>query len=157
MLDTVNRVRLFALVTLSSAMLAACGGDSNTTPAVDQQRPATGSAAASVPSTGTAAATGSATTSSGITGSGATGSVTLTWYPPTQNIDGTPLGNLRGYRVYWGTTEGHYPNTATIDNAGLASYVVEQLAPARWFFVVTAISTGGTESGFSNVFSHTVR
>jgi hypothetical protein len=141
MLDTVKRARLLALATLSSAMLVACGGDSNTTSAVDPQRPA-GSAAAGVPSNGSAAAAGS---------------VTLTWYPPTHNVDGTPLNNLRGYRIYWGTTEGNYPNTVTIDNAGLASYVVEQLAPARWFFVVTAISAGGAESGFSNVFSRTVR
>ena len=39
----------------------------------------------------------------------ATGAVTLSWLPPTRNTDGTPLTNLRGYRVYWGTDRGHVP------------------------------------------------
>jgi len=86
----------------------------------------------------------------------ATGAVTLSWLPPTQNTDGTPLANLRGYRVYWGTTEGTYLSSTTLENPGLASYVVEQLTPGRWFFVVTAISVAGAESGFSNVGTTTV-
>jgi hypothetical protein len=27
----------------------------------------------------------------------------LSWTPPTQNCDGTPVGVLTGYKVYWGT------------------------------------------------------
>jgi hypothetical protein len=86
----------------------------------------------------------------------ATGSATLSWTPPTQNSDGSPLNNLAGYKVYWGTQQGNYPNSATIANPGIATYVVDQLAPAQWFFVVTAYSATGTESGFSNTASKTV-
>ena len=87
----------------------------------------------------------------------ATGSATLSWTPPTQNTDGSPLNNLVGYRVYWGQTQGNYSNSITVNNAGLASYVVEQLTPATWHFAVTALNAAGVESGFSNVASKTIQ
>ena len=86
----------------------------------------------------------------------ATGSATLSWTPPTQNTDGSALSNLAGYRVYWGTSQGSYPNSVTISNPGLATYVVDQLTPARWYFVVTAYSSSGVESSPSNVASKQV-
>lgn len=86
----------------------------------------------------------------------ATGSAMLSWNPPTQNTDGSALNNLAGYRVYWGTSQDSYPNSVTIPNPGLASYVVDQLTPAQWFFVVTAYSSNGVESGYSNVASKQV-
>src|SRR5687767_5083120 len=122
-----NRVRSFVVSSLAVVLLAASGGEG-------------GSAAANT-------AEDSATTDAADTVSG-NGSVTLTWHPPTENIDGSPLSDLSGYRVYWGTLEGDYPHSATLDNPGLASYVVEQLAPAQWFFVMTALTTAGAESEF---------
>ncbi len=86
----------------------------------------------------------------------APGSVMLDWEPPTENIDGSPLRRLGGYRVYWGPVHGHYPHSTTIDNPGLATYVVEQLAPGTWFFVVTAFTADDVESEFSNVASKKV-
>lgn len=85
----------------------------------------------------------------------ATGSATLTWDPPTQNTDGSPV-SLKGYKIHWGTALGNYSNTVTVDNPGLSSYVVDQLTPATWYFVVTAVSTNGVESDFSNVASKQV-
>ena len=87
----------------------------------------------------------------------ATGSATLTWAPPTQNTDGSPLTNLAGYRIYWGMSQGAYPNSVTVNSPGLASYVVDQLTPATWYFAVTAINAAGTESGYSNVASKAVQ
>ena len=76
-------------------------------------------------------------------------SVTLSWIPPTQNEDGTTLTDLDGYRIYWGTTPGSYPNSVTVDD-GLSSYVVENLAPGTYEFVATSFNTAGVESVFSN-------
>ncbi len=87
----------------------------------------------------------------------ATGSATLSWTPPTQNTDGTPLNNLAGYKVYWGTSQDNYSSSVTVPNPGLATYVVNQLTPAQWYFVVTAYSSTGYESGFSNVTSKRVQ
>jgi len=85
------------------------------------------------------------------------GSATLTWTPPTMNTNGTPLTNLSGYRVYWGTAAGNYPNGVTLNNPGLTSYVVGNLAPGTYYFVVTALSSAGVESQFSNTASKTIR
>lgn len=87
----------------------------------------------------------------------ATGSATLAWTPPTQNTDGSPLTDLAGYKIHWGVAQGTYTNSVTVNNPGLSSYVVEQLTPATWYFVVTAINSAGAESSFSNVASKTVR
>jgi hypothetical protein len=87
----------------------------------------------------------------------ATGSATLSWLPPTQNTDGSPLTNLAGYKIYWGPQQGTYPNSTTLNNPGLATYVVEGLAPGTYFFVATAVNTVGAESTFSGVASKTIQ
>lgn len=80
----------------------------------------------------------------------ATGSATLTWTPPTQNTDGSELRDLAGYKIYWGTSRGNYTKSVTVNNPGLASYVVDELTPATWYFAVTAINSMGVESAYSN-------
>ena len=86
----------------------------------------------------------------------ATGSATLSWNPPTTNTDGSPLTNLAGYKVYWGTSQGSYPNSVTLMNPGLTSYVVENLAPGTYFFVATALNSISAESAFSAAGSKTI-
>jgi hypothetical protein len=87
----------------------------------------------------------------------ASGSATLSWLPPTQNTDGSPLSDLAGYRIRFGTQSGDYANSVEVDNPGLATYVVDQLTPATWFFVVTALNDDGIESSFSNPASKSVQ
>jgi hypothetical protein len=87
----------------------------------------------------------------------ATGTATVSWTPPTARTDGTPLTDLAGYKVHYGTTLGSYPNVIVIDNAGVTTYVVENLAPATYYFVTTAFDTTGAESDYSNVASKTIR
>ena len=128
--------KLAIAAALLSVLLAGCGdgGDSS-------------SAAAPTPTpTSTSAPTGSAPLAAVASAKGAT---TLSWQPPTMNDDGTPL-KLKGYRIYWGLTEDNLSHSVTLDNPGLTRYVVEQLAPATWYFVATALSADG-ESEPSNV------
>jgi putative Ig domain-containing protein len=80
----------------------------------------------------------------------ASGAATLSWTPPTQNTDGTPLTDLAGYRVYWGTSQGNYPNQKDVNGGGTSS-IVDSLTPATYYFVVTALDTAGNESTYSNV------
>ncbi len=84
------------------------------------------------------------------------GSVTLSWVAPTQNEDNTPLVDLAGYRIYWGTSPGSYPNSVTINNPGLTTYVVENLGPGTYQFVATSFNASGVESGYSNPVAKTV-
>ncbi len=87
----------------------------------------------------------------------ATGAATLSWTAPTENDDGTPLTDLAGYRLYWGTTPGSYPNSVTIDNPGVTTYVVENLVSGTYEFAATAFNTAGVESRLSNPATKTVR
>lgn len=80
----------------------------------------------------------------------ATGSATLTWQPPTTRSDGSTLTNLAGFKVLWGTTRGSYPSSVRLTNPGLTSYVVGNLAPATYYFVVVAVDANGLESTHSN-------
>jgi hypothetical protein len=84
------------------------------------------------------------------------GSVTVSWSPPTQNTDGTPLTDLSGYRIRYGTNAAALTHTVSIDNAGMSTYVVEGLAPATWYFAVTAVTSSGAESALSNVANKTI-
>lgn len=81
----------------------------------------------------------------------ATGSAAfeLAWLPPTENEDGTPLVNLAGYRVYYGTVTGSYTETIAIDLPGVTRYLIENLAPGRYFLVMTAVNSLGTESDYT--------
>jgi Putative Ig domain/Fibronectin type III domain len=83
--------------------------------------------------------------------------VTVQWLPPTQNTDGSALTNLAGYRVYYGTATTNLDHTATISNPGLARYVLGDLAPATWYFAMTAYSSNGQESDRSEIESLVTR
>lgn len=72
----------------------------------------------------------------------------LSWAAPTENSNGTPLTDLAGYRIHWGTTSGQYSNTHTINSANTLSHVVE-LTPGAYYFNLTSLNESGTESAFS--------
>ncbi len=76
-------------------------------------------------------------------------SVTLTWLPPTENQDGTPLLNLAGYRIRYGQQSGSYAKAISVDNPGLTSYVVDGLVPSGYYFVISAYNATGVESNYS--------
>lgn len=77
------------------------------------------------------------------------GSVTLNWAAPTQNEDGSALTDLAGYKIYWGTTPGNYPNSVTISDPDATTYVVDNLTPGTYEFVATSFNTSDLESSYS--------
>ncbi len=84
------------------------------------------------------------------------GSVTLSWQAPTLRLDGTPLTNLAGYRIRYGTSPGNYPNTRQITNPGVTTLVVDNLPAGTYYFVATAYDSDGRESDFSVVVSKSI-
>lgn len=84
-------------------------------------------------------------------------SVTLSWMPPTENEDGSSLTDLAGYKIHWGTTSGDYTSSVTIDNPGIATYVVENLGSGTYYFVATALNAQGVESAFANELTTTIQ
>jgi len=84
------------------------------------------------------------------------GSATLSWYPPTQNVGGSALTNLAGYRIYYGSVANALNQRIELDNPGLTRFVVEDLSPARWHFAMTAVNSRGVESKRSTTVSKTI-
>jgi hypothetical protein len=84
------------------------------------------------------------------------GAVTLNWTPPTENTDGTPLTNLTGYDIHYGTASGDYTQTVSVANPGIATYVVDNLTPGTYYFSVTAVNSQGAESPLSSEVAATV-
>jgi hypothetical protein len=78
------------------------------------------------------------------------GTATLSWTPPTQNTDGSPLTNLAAYRLYWGCgSSGQYPESVLVP-APATGYVIEGLPDTgTCYFAATAINSNGAQSAFS--------
>lgn len=77
------------------------------------------------------------------------GNATLYWQAPTTRTDGSPLTNLDGFRIRYGTAIGSYQNLIEIGNEGLTSAVVSNLPPATYYFVISAYDRTGSESANS--------
>jgi Fibronectin type III domain len=147
--------------------LSGCGGDSGgsaaattavqSSPSVQQPVPPQGSTGTVSPaSTQSAPPAGSASPPAAGTGSSdaslptpGIGSITLHWLPPTENVDGTPLANLAGFDIHYGTASGNYTHTISVANPGIATYVVDDLTPGTYYFSVAAVNDQGTESPLS--------
>jgi hypothetical protein len=75
-------------------------------------------------------------------------SVSLAWTPPVSNVNGTPLTNLRGFKVHYGRQSGSYStsvdvgNTTNITVAGLDNN-------ATYFFSVTAYNSSNVQSAYA--------
>ena len=84
------------------------------------------------------------------------GSVTLAWQPPTENTDGTPLVNLGGYKIHYGTQSGQYDTVVAVSNPGVTRYVIDNLVPGEYYFAITAVAASGAESDLSGEASKTI-
>jgi len=79
------------------------------------------------------------------------GSALLTWTAPNTNTDGSPLTDLAGFRIYYGSTSGGpYPNMVPINNASVNSHQIDNLSAGAYYFVITALNTSGEESAYSD-------
>ena len=92
---------------------------------------------------------------SGLTGSGnqpegtasAGGTLVVSWHAPTTNTDGTPLTDLTGYTIYYGTQPGVYMKTLAINDPTATHAVIHGLQPGTHYFV--AISANNATGGHS--------
>ncbi len=86
----------------------------------------------------------------------ANGTATLSWQPPTENEDGSPLTDLAGYRIYHGQSPGQHPNIIDVAAPGISDFTVDNLPPATHYFVLTAYNKAGLESDLSEEASKTI-
>lgn len=90
-------------------------------------------------------------------------SLSLSWNAPTTNIDGTPLSDLGGYRVYLATASPACPGASFLTVSSptmtpapgqiVTSRVTSLSAGATYFVRVTAVDTSGLEGPCSGVAS----
>jgi Putative Ig domain len=86
----------------------------------------------------------------------ATGTATVTWTAPTANTNGTPLTDLAGYTITYGTNAGSLSQSVNISNSGATSYTIQNLAAGTWYFEVAAYGSDGTQSAPSAMESKTI-
>jgi hypothetical protein len=92
-----------------------------------------------------------------ITGDGAsTGTATLSWAAPTTNTNGTPLTDLSGYYINYGTSASALTNEIKITSATTTSYEITNLATGTWYFTVNAYTSDGVESAASGIAEKTI-
>jgi hypothetical protein len=82
---------------------------------------------------------------------GTAASVTLTWVAPTDNTNGTPLTDLAGYHIHYGTSPDNLTQVIELAGTGNTEFELSGLAPGTYYFAVTAYTTMGTESAESDV------
>jgi hypothetical protein len=78
------------------------------------------------------------------------GSITLTWVPPSENVDDSLLDDLAGFNIYWGNEPEDLTHSTNVTGAGISSHLVDGLSPGRYYFATTAYNSGGVESALSD-------
>lgn len=144
---------LCAVAALGFALSGCGGGGSGAVGTASTSQASTSSVGGA---TGSAGGTSTGTTTTAGDPPTATTGVTINWQPPTENTDGTALTNLAGYDIHYGTASGQYTQTITVSNPGIATYVVDNLTPGKYYFTVAAVNSAGTESPLSPEVSATV-
>ncbi|MEM8768218.1 MAG: hypothetical protein AAGE43_12280 [Pseudomonadota bacterium] len=75
--------------------------------------------------------------------------VSLAWQAPTENVDGSPLTDLAGYRIYYGTESRAYSDMVEIANPSATGYTLN-LSSGDYYVAMTAMDAEGNESAYSN-------
>ena len=73
----------------------------------------------------------------------------LSWVAPSENVDGSPLTDLAGYKIYYGTQAQNYPNSTDVNDANATQFELT-VAVGTYYVTMTALDADGNESVYSN-------
>ncbi len=75
----------------------------------------------------------------------------LSWAAPAEREDNSSilLSEISGYQVFYGTVQGQYTSSVTINDATATSYTLTNLPTGTYYLVMTTLDTEGRESQFS--------
>ena len=138
-------MRVYLLVTaIFSAQLVGCGGG--------------GSNDVTTSDSIVSSASASSSSESVSSGDEATGSFTLNWTAPATRSDGSPLSlaDIDGYRIYYGDSQGYYPNSVDVNDGSLQSVIVDNVPVGSYYVVMTTYDVNGLESSYSSVVAKNV-
>jgi len=77
--------------------------------------------------------------------------ITISWNAPSEREDNTSLSlsEIVGYKIYYGTSQGQYPNNVTVNDGSTISYIFQNFNSDTYYFVLTTLDSDGRESQFS--------
>jgi hypothetical protein len=78
------------------------------------------------------------------------GSATLSWTVPTNNTNGSPLTDLKGYVVRYGTNSSNLSSQMSVTTNEVE---IENLSAGVWYFEVASVNSRNVESAFSQAVS----
>ena len=85
-----------------------------------------------------------------------THSATVSWTAPVQNTDGTPLTDVAGYVISFGTSPTSLTKSIVVSDPGLTTGTVRALPAGTYYFSVATRNSSGALSNGSTVVSKTV-
>ena len=154
-----GRIVWIAVVGSLAVALAGCGddesgssGNESTTSSTSATAPPTVADTAPATTTGGSSTTTTPPTSTPASSSG----VTFGWQAPTENSNGTPITNLAGYKIHYGTASQQYTQVVEVSNPSLSRYVMDSLPSGTYYFAITAYNAQGIESALSGEVSTTL-
>jgi hypothetical protein len=136
-----------------AAMLSACGGGNTDTAADTATTQGTGGTTPNTPNTPAPSTPSPGTPAPPPP----TGSISLSWSAPATNSDGSPITDLAGYRVYYGTASGFYTDNVTITNPSTLSTTLSNLPADTYYVIVRAFNSVNAESQASVEVSKTIQ
>jgi hypothetical protein len=88
--------------------------------------------------------------------SAATGTAKVSWVVPTVNTNGSPLTDLAGVRIYYGTSQSALNQSVQVNGTSTTSYTLSGLSAGTWYFGAEAFTTNGLASSMSTIVSKTI-
>ena len=83
-------------------------------------------------------------------------SATVSWTASVQNTDGTPLTDVAGYVIRYGTSPTSLTKSIVVSDPGLTTGTVRSLPAGTYYFSVATRNSSGVLSNGSTVVSKTV-
>jgi hypothetical protein len=81
----------------------------------------------------------------------------LSWSEPSQNTDGSPLTNLAGYIVRYGTDAAALGLQISLGGPNATDVEIGNLTPGHWYFEVASTNTLGVAGPFSTIVGETIQ
>jgi hypothetical protein len=80
----------------------------------------------------------------------------LSWEPPRRNLDGSAIGNLAGYFIYYGRDPANLGGIIKIPDPYVTTYTLDKLRPGTYYFRIVAFTDTGAKGDATDTVSKTI-
>jgi len=87
---------------------------------------------------------------------GGTGVATVSWTPPTRNVDGTVLNDLAGYYIYYGKDPNALNGIIKVSDPFETTHTVDHLGHGTYYFKVVPFTARGVKGSATPLVSKTI-